>query len=48
MEWSLWEYRWKPDTAALYSIALRVPDLTVPQRRLDAGYYIREVVIDEV
>ena len=48
MEWSLWEYRWKPDTAGLYRIALRIPDLTVPQRRLDGGYYVRDVTIDEV
>jgi len=47
-EWSLWEYRWKPDTAGSYRIALRVPDLTVPQHRLDGGYYVREVTIDEV
>jgi DMSO/TMAO reductase YedYZ molybdopterin-dependent catalytic subunit len=48
MEWALWEYRWKPDKAASYSISLRVPDLTVPQRRLDSGFYARDVTIDEV
>ena len=48
MEWSLWDYRWKPDTAGPYRIALRIPDLTVPQRRLDGGYYVRDVTIDEV
>jgi DMSO/TMAO reductase YedYZ molybdopterin-dependent catalytic subunit len=45
--WSLWEYRWKPGTPGLYDIALRVPDATVPQRRLDRGYYVRQVRIDE-
>jgi DMSO/TMAO reductase YedYZ molybdopterin-dependent catalytic subunit len=46
--WSLWTYRWKPATPGLYSIALQVPDATVPQRRLENGYYIRQVRIDEV
>jgi DMSO/TMAO reductase YedYZ molybdopterin-dependent catalytic subunit len=46
--WALWEYRWKPETTGLYSITLRVPDGSVPQRRLDIGYYMRQVKIDEV
>ena len=31
----------------VYSIALRVPDASVPQRRLDSGYYVRQVTVDE-
>jgi DMSO/TMAO reductase YedYZ molybdopterin-dependent catalytic subunit len=46
--WSLWTYRWKPAAPGLYSIALKVPDTAVPQRRLDSGYYVRQVRIDEV
>jgi hypothetical protein len=46
--WSLWTYRWKPAAPGVYSIALRVPDAAVPQRRLDMGYYVRNVRIDEV
>jgi DMSO/TMAO reductase YedYZ molybdopterin-dependent catalytic subunit len=46
--WTLWTYRWKPAAPGLYSIALRVPDTTVPQRRLDSGYYVRQVRVDEV
>jgi DMSO/TMAO reductase YedYZ molybdopterin-dependent catalytic subunit len=46
--WSLWTYRWKPAAPGLYSIALQVPDATVPQRRLDSGYYVRQVRVDEV
>ena len=45
--WSLWTYRWKPAAPGVYSIALRVPDASVPQRRLDSGYYVRQVRIDE-
>jgi hypothetical protein len=46
--WALWEYRWKPETTGFYSIGLRVPDTSVPQRRLDSDYYVRQVRIDEV
>jgi sulfite oxidase len=46
--WSLWDYRWKPASPGVYDIALKVPDPSVPQRRLDAGYYVREVRVDEV
>ncbi len=46
--WSLWEYRWKPAAPGLYEIALKVTDSSVPQRRLDSGYYLRQVRIAEV
>ncbi|MEO8680618.1 MAG: molybdopterin-dependent oxidoreductase [Vicinamibacterales bacterium] len=46
--WSLWEYTWKPTAPGTYDIALKVADASVPQRRLDSGYYIRQVKIDEV
>jgi DMSO/TMAO reductase YedYZ molybdopterin-dependent catalytic subunit len=45
--WSLWTYRWKPAGPGLYDIALRVPDLSWPQRRLAMGYYVRQVGIEE-
>jgi DMSO/TMAO reductase YedYZ molybdopterin-dependent catalytic subunit len=45
--WSLWEYRWRPTAPGLYNIALRVPDASVPQRRLDSGYYVRQVSVTE-
>lgn len=46
--WSLWEYRWTPSEPGTYDIALHVPDPSVPQRRLDSGYYMRQVRIEEV
>ena len=46
--WSLWEYRWKPAKPGVYSIFLRVVDASVSQRRLDTGYYMREVKISDV
>jgi DMSO/TMAO reductase YedYZ molybdopterin-dependent catalytic subunit len=46
--WSLWSYRWKPAAPGVYNIALRVADASVPQRRLDSGYYVRQVTVDEI
>ncbi len=46
--WSLWEYCWKPSTPGVYDISLSVPDRSIPQRRLDAGYYMRQVRIEEI
>jgi hypothetical protein len=43
--WSLWEYRWQPAAPGTYAIFLRIADRSVPQRRLDSGYYMREVTI---
>ena len=46
--WSLWEYRWKPAAAGVYEIALSVPDPSVLQRRLETGYYMRQVRVEEI
>ena len=46
--WSLWEYRWRPNAPGTYDIALKVADASVPQRRLESGYYMRQVKIEEV
>lgn len=46
--WNLWEYRWKPTAPGTYDIALKVADPSVPQRRLDSGYYLRQVKVAEV
>lgn len=46
--WQLWEYWWRPEAPGTYDIALQVPDPSVPQRRLDAGYYMRQVRIEDV
>ena len=46
--WNLWEYRWKPTAPGTYDIALTVADAAVPQRRLETGYYMRQVTIDAV
>jgi len=46
--WSLWEYRWRPPATSTYDIALKVPDASVAQRRLDSGFYVRQVRVDEI
>jgi DMSO/TMAO reductase YedYZ molybdopterin-dependent catalytic subunit len=46
--WALWSHRWQPTAPGTYAIRLKVDDPLAPQRRLDSGYYVREVGIDEV
>jgi DMSO/TMAO reductase YedYZ molybdopterin-dependent catalytic subunit len=46
--WNLWEYRWKPTAPGTYDIAMRVADASIPQRRLETGYYVRQVKVEEV
>ena len=41
--WSLWTHRWTPPKPGRYRIRLRVPDTAIRTRRLDRGYYDREV-----
>lgn len=46
--WSLWDYRWRPSSPGLYSIALTAADPTIRTRRLDVSFYVRRVVIEEI
>lgn len=46
--WSLWEYRWRPTAPGLYDLALKSTDSSIRTRRLNRGYYTRQVRIDEV
>jgi DMSO/TMAO reductase YedYZ molybdopterin-dependent catalytic subunit len=43
--WTLWSHPWSPAAPGLYHLRLRVADRSVPQRRLDAGYYARVVEV---
>lgn len=45
--WSFWTHAWAPRAAGTYLIRLRVADPVAPSRRLDSGYYLRSVEIDE-
>ena len=46
--WSLWEYEWVPLAPGRHDIVCRVEEPSVPMRRLDSGYYLRSVDIDDV
>ena len=45
--WTLWSHFWKPELPGEYSIWTRIND-SVPQIRMDLGWYVRSVRIDEV
>jgi DMSO/TMAO reductase YedYZ molybdopterin-dependent catalytic subunit len=46
--WSMWEHRWKPTAPGLYDLALKSADSSIRTRRLDRGYYVRQVRIDDI
>jgi hypothetical protein len=39
---------WRPPATGVYAITLRAADPSIRTRRLDTGYYLREVEIDEI
>jgi DMSO/TMAO reductase YedYZ molybdopterin-dependent catalytic subunit len=46
--WTLWSHAWSPSAPGMYSIRLAVKEPHVPARRLDSGYYVRTVDINEI
>ena len=46
--WTLWEHAWAPPGTGDYTISMGVDDPSIPTRRLDSGWYLRDVAIDEV
>jgi len=46
--WALWEHEWQPAAPGVYGITLRAANPSIRTRRLDTGYYLREVEIDEI
>lgn len=46
--WTVWEHLWKPNATGTFEISMSIFDSDIPTRRLDAGWYVREVIIDEV
>ncbi len=46
--WGVWLHPWSPTIPGRYLIQLKVDDPEVSVRRLDAGLYLRGVVVDEV
>ncbi len=46
--WNLWSHTWRPAVPGRYRIELEVADPAIRTHRLDRGYYVRTVDIDEV
>ena len=46
--WGLWTQTWTPDHPGIYRIRLRLADPAIRTRRLDEGFYVRQVRIAEV
>ena len=46
--WTLFSHAWKPKAPGRYAIQLRLDDPAIRTRRLDRGYYLRQVDITEV
>jgi DMSO/TMAO reductase YedYZ molybdopterin-dependent catalytic subunit len=46
--WRLWTHAWNPAAPGSYRICLRVAEPKLRTRRLDMGFYVREVEISEV
>jgi DMSO/TMAO reductase YedYZ molybdopterin-dependent catalytic subunit len=46
--WTLWSHAWRPTQTGSHAIELAIDDEAVPTRRLDMGFYVRTVDIDEV
>ena len=46
--WTLWSHLWRPERTGHHAIELRFEDPTLRTRRMDAGHYLRSVVIPEI
>jgi DMSO/TMAO reductase YedYZ molybdopterin-dependent catalytic subunit len=46
--WSFWSHSWTPASPGIYLLRLRVAEPVVQMRRLDMGFYVRQVEITEV
>jgi DMSO/TMAO reductase YedYZ molybdopterin-dependent catalytic subunit len=45
--WGIWTHVWTPRRPGVYRIRLRLADPSIRTRRLDDGFYVRQVRIDE-
>jgi hypothetical protein len=46
--WTLWSHLWHPPATGRYLVRMGVSDPSIPTRRLDLGWYDREIEVDEV
>lgn len=45
---NLWIYKWKPQKTGYHNIDMQIDDPSIPTKRLDDYYYVREFYIDEI
>ena len=45
--WTLWSYAWRPPGSGTYELRMRIDDPAIPTVRLDSGFYVRSIAIDE-
>ena len=46
--WSVWEHLWQPTETGSFAIECKIKGPDIPTIRLDQGFYLRTVDIDEV
>lgn len=46
--WSFWSHSWTPASPGTYLLRLQIAEPAVQTRRLDMGFYVREVEVTEV
>ena len=46
--WTMWQHLWVPGAAGTYRVAMAIDDPNIVTKRLDSGWYDRDVIIDEV
>jgi DMSO/TMAO reductase YedYZ molybdopterin-dependent catalytic subunit len=46
--WTVFQHPWTPSVAGTYELAYHVEDPAIRTRRLDRGFYVRRVLVDEV
>jgi DMSO/TMAO reductase YedYZ molybdopterin-dependent catalytic subunit len=46
--WSFWSHSWSPAAPGTYLLRLRVAEPAMQTRRLDMGFYVREIEISEI
>lgn len=46
--WTLWSFEWRPPSTGRYLVRMGIDDPTIVTRRLDLGWYDREIAIDEI
>jgi hypothetical protein len=46
--WSFWTHPWTPVKPGVYFIQLKVKDVGISSKRLEAGHYVRSVEVTEI